>query len=222
MAHFDHVGTDGQGGIFNGADDNASGTVGLIEIAEAFMNEKKPPRRSVGFLWVSAEEIGLFGSQYFAEHPLVPIEEIVSAINLDMIGRTKSEEDLESNRSSLTIVGRDTVKVIGALQSSMLMELNEEALDETGLVGNYHYNDINHPDRFFFRSDHINFARKDIPVLFYSTGTHRDYHMVTDTEDRIDYVKFERMVELSYLVGYKLANHKGPIVVDNPMSGWEN
>jgi len=222
MAHFDHVGTDGQGGVFNGADDNASGTVGLIEIAEAFMNEKKPPRRSVGFLWVSAEEIGLFGSSYFADHPLVPIDEIVSAINLDMIGRTKSEEDVQSARSGLTIVGEDTVKVIGGLQSSLVMSLNEEALDELGLVGNYHYNDRNHPDRYFYRSDHINFARKDIPVLFYSTGTHRDYHLVTDTEDRIDYEKFERMVELSYRVGYKLAHYKGSIVVDNPMSAWEN
>jgi hypothetical protein len=222
LAHFDHVGTDGKGGVFNGADDNASGTVGLIEIAEAFMHEKKPPRRSVGFLWVSAEEIGLFGSSYFADHPLVPIEEIVSAINLDMIGRTKSEEDVQSTRSGLTIVGEDSVKVIGALQSSLLMGINEEALDELGLVGNYDYNDMNHPDRYFFRSDHINFARKDIPVLFYSTGTHRDYHQVTDTEDRIDYEKFERMVELSYLVGYKLANYRGSIVVDNPMSGWDN
>jgi hypothetical protein len=222
LAHFDHVGTDGQGGIFNGADDNASGTVGLIEIAEAFMNEKRPPSRSVGFLWVSAEEIGLFGSSYFADHPLVPIDEIVSVVNLDMIGRTKSEEDVRSSRSGLTIVGEDTVKVIGGLQSSVLMSINEEALDELGLVGNYNYNDRNHPDRYFYRSDHINFARKDIPVLFYSTGTHRDYHMVTDTEDLIDYDKFQRMVTLSYRVGYKLANFKGPIVVDKPMSAWQD
>jgi hypothetical protein len=222
LAHFDHVGTDGQGGIFNGADDNASGTVGLIEIAEAFMNEKRPPSRSVGFLWVSAEEIGLFGSSFFADHPLVPIDEIVSVVNLDMIGRTKSEEDVRSSRSGLTIVGEDTVKVIGGLQSSVLMSINEEALDELGLVGNYNYNDRNHPDRYFYRSDHINFARKDIPVLFYSTGTHRDYHMVTDTEDLIDYDKFQRMVTLSYRVGYKLANFKGPIVVDKPMSAWQD
>jgi hypothetical protein len=220
LAHFDHVGTDGNGGVFNGADDNASGTVGLIEIAEAFMHEKKPPARSIGFLWVSAEEIGLFGSRYFADHPLVPLEEIVTVINLDMIGRTKSGEDALSGRSGLTIVGADTVKVIGGLQSKLLMEINREALDELGLVGNYNYNDLNHPDRYFYRSDHINFARKDIPVLFYSTGTHRDYHQVTDTEDRIDYDKFERMVELSYLVGYRIAGFSGSIEVDNPMSGW--
>jgi hypothetical protein len=222
LAHYDHVGTDGQGGIFNGADDNASGSAGLIEIAEAFMAMKKPPKRSVGFLWVSAEEIGLFGSKYFADHPLIPIDRIETAINLDMIGRTKSEEDETSNRRGLTIVGGDTVKVIGGMQSTLLMDINKEVLEEMGMVGNYEYNDLNHPDRYFFRSDHINFARKDIPVLFYSTGTHRDYHMVTDTEDKIDYRKFEEMVRMSFKVGYNVAQYDGPIEVDNPMSGWDN
>jgi Zn-dependent M28 family amino/carboxypeptidase len=222
LAHYDHVGTDGQGGIFNGADDNASGSVGLIEIAEAFMTMKKPPKRSVGFLWVSAEEIGLFGSKYFADHPLIPIDRIETAINLDMIGRTKSEEDVNSNRRGLTIVGGDTVKVIGGMQSTLLMDINKEVLEEMGMVGNYEYNDLNHPDRYFFRSDHISFARKDIPVLFYSTGTHRDYHMVTDTEDKIDYRKFEEMVRMSFKVGYRVAQYEGPIEVDNPMSGWDN
>ena len=222
LAHFDHLGTDGRGGVFNGADDNASGTVGLLEIAQAFMNEKKPPSRSIGFLWVSAEEIGLFGSQYFANHPLVPIQEIVGVINLDMIGRTKTEEDIQSSRSSLTIAGGDTVKVIGGMQSSLMMDISKKALKESGMIGNYEFNDLNHPDRYFFRSDHINFARKNIPVLFYSTGTHNDYHTVNDTEEKIDYTKYVRMVDLAYLVGYKLARYNGPIVVDNPMSGWED
>lgn len=220
LAHFDHVGEDGNGGIFNGADDNASGTAGLVEIAEAFMNEKKPPRRSVGFLWVSAEEIGLFGSGYFADNPLVPIDRIATVINLDMIGRTKNRDDEQSDRRGLTITGKDTVKVIGGLQSSLVMEMNEESLRETGLVGEYRYNDLTHPDRYFYRSDHINFARKDIPVLFYSTGTHKDYHTVNDTEDRIDYDTFLKMVRLSYNTGWKLAGYRGPITVDNPMSGW--
>jgi len=222
LAHFDHVGTDGKGGVFNGADDNASGTVGLIEIAKAYKSEKKPPRRSIGFLWVSAEEIGLYGSRYFADHPLVPVENIAAVINLDMIGRTRTPEDAQSTRTGLTISGGDTVKIIGGLQSSLVMETNKEALEELGMVGNYQYNDRNHPDRYFYRSDHINFARKDIPVLFYSTGTHRDYHTVDDTEDRIDYGKFEEMIRLGYLVGFKLAAHKGPIGVDNPMSKWDD
>jgi hypothetical protein len=219
-AHYDHVGTDGQGGVFNGADDNASGSVALIEIAEAFMKEKKRPRRSIGILWVSAEEIGLFGSQYFADHPLVPRENIAAVINLDMLGRTKTREDELSSRSGLTIQGGDSVKVIGGLQSKVLMDINQKTLDEMELVGNYTYNDTQHPERYFYRSDHINFARKDIPVLFYSTGTHRDYHMLTDVEERIDYDKYLKMTRFCFKVGYEVAQYKGPIKVDKPMSGW--
>ncbi len=220
MAHYDHVGTDGDGGVFNGADDNASGTVALIEIAEAFMKEKKRPRRSIGILWVSAEEIGLFGSQYFAEHPLIPHEKIAAVINLDMVGRTKTEEDVLSDRSDLTIQGGDTVKVIGGLQSKVLMEINKKTLSESGLEGNYQYNNLTDPNRYFFRSDHISFARKDIPVLYYSTGIHRDYHRVTDVEEAIDYDNFLKMTRFCYKAGFNVAQHKGPIKVDNPMSEW--
>jgi Zn-dependent M28 family amino/carboxypeptidase len=220
LAHFDHIGTDGAGGVYNGADDNASGTVALIEIAEAFMKEKKRPKRSVGFLWVSAEEIGLYGSQYFADHPLVPMENTAAVINLDMVARTKTPEDAASTRSGLTIVGGDSVKVIGAMQSKVLMDINEKTLQEMNLVGNYTYNDLNHSERYFYRSDHISFARKDVPVLFYSTGTHRDYHMTSDEEERLDYDKFLRMTRFSYQVGFNVASYPKPIEVDNPMSGW--
>ena len=220
LAHYDHLGTDGMGGIFNGADDNASGTVALLEIAEAFMKENKRPRRSIGILWVSAEEIGLYGSQYFAEHPLVPLERIAAVINLDMVGRTKMQEDVESERSGLTIQARDSVKVLGGLQSKVLMKINEKSLEEAGLHADYRYNNVNDPNRYFFRSDHVNFARKDIPVLAYSTGTHRDYHMVSDVEEAIDYSKFLTMTRFCYTAGYNVAQHHGPIKVDNPMSAW--
>ena len=100
------------------------------------------------------------------------------------------------------------------------MEINESTLAEMGLIGNYQYNNLEDPNRYFYRSDHINFARKDIPVLFYSTGTHRDYHMPTDVEDRIDYDKYLKMTRFCYEVGYEVAQYKGPIVVDKPMSGW--
>jgi len=220
MAHYDHMGTDGAGGVFNGADDNASGTVALIEIAEAFMTEKKSPRRSIGFLWVSAEEIGLYGSQFFAEHPLVDKEKIAAVINLDMVSRTKTKEDELSTRSDLTIQGGDSLKVIGGLQSKVLMEINESTLAESGLVGNYKYNDLTDPSRSFFRSDHINFARKDIPVLYYSTGTHSDYHTTSDTEEALDYDKFLRTTRFCYKAGLNVAQYSGPIKVDNPMSGW--
>ena len=219
-AHYDHLGTDGNGGVFNGADDNASGSVALIEIAEAFMKEKKRPKRSVGFLWVSAEEIGLFGSQYFANHPLVPRINIAAAINLDMVGRTKMEEDVKSKVSGLSIQAGDSVRVIGGLQSKVLMDINKKTLDEMGLAGNYEYNDTNHPYRYFYRSDHVSFAMKDIPVLSYSTGTHRDNHMLTDVEERIDYDKFLIMTRFCYKVGFNVAQYSDPIEVDKPMSGW--
>lgn len=218
-AHFDHIGADHAGAVFNGADDNGSGTVALIEIAEAFKAEKNPPGRSIGILWVSGEEIGLFGSEYFAEHPLVPEERIAAVINLDMVGRRKTKDDSESDRT-LTIVGGDSVKVIGGLQSSVLMEINEKTLDEMGMQGNYRYNDRNHPERYFYRSDHINFARKDIPVLFYSTGTHADYHQVSDDEELIDYDKFLKMTRFCFKAGYNVARYRDSITVDNPFSEW--
>jgi len=220
VAHYDHVGTDGKGGVFNGADDNASGTVALIEIAEAFMKEKKRPARSIGILWVSAEEIGLFGSRYFSEHPLVPAEKIAAVINLDMVGRTKTIEDDQSERVGLTIVGGDTVKVIGGLQSKVLMDINKKSLEEMGMIGNYEFNDLSHSERYFYRSDHINFAMKDIPVLFYSTGTHKDYHLVSDEEKLIDYDKFLKMTRFSYKTGYNVADYQETIEVDKPMSEW--
>jgi len=220
VAHYDHVGTDGKGGVFNGADDNASGTVALIEIAQAFMKEKKRPARSIGILWVSAEEIGLYGSKYFSDHPMVPEENIAAVINLDMVGRVRTPEDEMSEGSGLTIAGRDEVKVIGGLQSEVLMEISKESLDQMELIGNYEYNDLTNPERYFYRSDHINFARKDIPVLFYSTGTHADYHKVTDEEKLIDYDKFLKMTRFSYKAGYNVADYKKAITVDNPMSAW--
>ncbi len=220
MAHFDHIGTNDDGEVFNGADDNASGTVALLEIAEAYMKEKKKPERSVGFLWVSGEEIGLFGSSYFANNPMVPIESIAAVINLDMVARTINEEDMEAGRKHMTIVGEDSVKVIGGLQSKVLMDINTRTLEAMGLKGNYTYNDMNHPDRYFFRSDHINFARKDIPVLYYSTGTHSDYHKISDEVEKLDFNKFLHMTKFTFMVGFNTANYKGEITVDHPMSTW--
>ena len=220
LAHYDHLGTDGEGGVFNGADDNGSGTVALLEIAEAFMKEKKAPKRSIGILWVSGEEIGLFGSQYFADHPLIPRERIAAVINLDMVGRTRMREDELSTRSGLTIQAGDSVKVLGGLQSKVLMEINKLSLDQAGLIGNYKYNNLTDPNRYFFRSDHYSFASKDIPVLAYSTGTHRDYHLKSDVEEAIDYEKYVKMTRLCYIVGFNVAQYNGPIEVDNPFSTW--
>ena len=221
-AHYDHVGYDEEGLIYNGADDNASGSAALLEIAEAFIKEKKMPKRSVGFLWVSAEEIGLYGSEYYTDHPLWDIRQTAAAINLDMIARTKTDDDAnDRSRGKLTVVGGDTVKVIGGLQSDVLMEINKKSLDEMGMQGEYRYNDRYHPERYFFRSDHFNFVKKDIPVLFYSTGTHHDYHGPDDTTESLDFQKYLKMTRFAFKAGYNTANYRDGIVVNNPYSSWE-
>lgn len=220
-AHYDHVGTDITGDVYNGADDNASGSSALLEMAEAFMLEKNKIKRSIGFLWVSAEELGLFGSQYYSENPIIPLDKTIAAINLDMVGRTRTPADTGSVMGDeISVLGGDSIGVIGGLQSKILMTINEQTLAQMKMVGDYRYNDPNHPEMYFYRSDQINFVRQDIPVLFYSTGTHRDYHQVSDSPDKIDYVKLKKVTDFTFMVGYNIANYKGEIVVDNPFSKW--
>ena len=220
-AHYDHVGTDFSGDVYNGADDNASGSTALLEMAEAFKLEKYKIKRSIGFLWVSAEELGLFGSQYYTENPIIPLDETIAAINLDMVGRTRTPADTGTVMGDeINVVGADSIGVIGGLQSKILMNINEQTLAQMKMFGDYTYNDPDHPEMYFYRSDQINFARHDIPVLFYSTGTHRDYHQVSDSPDRIDYVKLKKVTDFTFMVGYNIANYKGEIIVDNPFSKW--
>jgi hypothetical protein len=222
MAHFDHVGTNPAGDVYNGADDNASGSTALLEIAEAFLSDKEKSKRSIGFLWVSGEEIGLFGSKYYSDHPVIPLNQTAAVINLDMIGRTRTPADTGNVMGEeLSIVGGDTIGIIGGLQSKILMDINKQTLVQMKMTGDYTYNDPHHPDMYFYRSDHLNFLRHDIPFLFYSTGTHRDYHQLTDSADKIDFNKLKEVTDLTFMVGYNIANYKGEIVVDNPFSKWE-
>ena len=221
-AHFDHVGTDQTGDVYNGADDDASGSTALLEMAEAFMLEKNKIKRSIGFLWVSGEEIGLFGSKYYSDNPIIPLSQTAAVINLDMVGRTRTAEDTGTVMGSkLSIVGGDSIGILGGLQSKILMDINKQTLIQMNMIGDYTYNDPNHPDMYFYRSDHINFVRHDIPALCYSTGTHKDYHQPTDSADKIDYKKLKKVTDFTFMVGYNIANYKGKIVVDNPFSKWE-
>jgi hypothetical protein len=222
MAHFDHVGIDQSGDVYNGADDNASGSTALLEIAEAFLSEKNKTKRSLGFLWVSGEEIGLFGSKFYSDNPIIPLNQTAAVINLDMVGRTRTSADTGTVMGEkLSVVGGDTIEILGGLESKILMNINNQTLVQMKMTGDYTYNDPKHPDMYFFRSDHINFARHDIPVLCYSTGTHIDYHQLTDSPDKIDFEKFRKVTEFAFMVGYNIANYKGEIVVDNPFSKWE-
>lgn len=190
-AHMDHVGIEGgqPDSIYNGADDDASGTTGVIELAEAFSQPGARPKRSVIFMTVSGEEKGLWGSEYYAEHPTVPIGQIVANINLDMIGRN----------------WKDTIVAIGK-EHSDLGETLERVNQQHPELHMTAIDDIWPEERFYFRSDHYNFARKGIPILFFFNGVHEDYHQVTDSPEKIDAEKEARVVKLLFYLGEEIAN----------------
>ncbi len=206
-AHYDHVGMS-NGEIFNGADDDGSGTVALLEMAQAFQLAKKAgngPKRSILFLHVTGEEHGLLGSKYYADNPIFPMANTVANLNIDMIGRCDPGN-----------CGKDYVYVIGSeMLSTDLKKINETANKETvNLELNYKYDDPNDKDRLYYRSDHYNFAKNGIPVIFYFDGIHEDYHKPTDTPDKIDYVSLKKRTQLVFATAWELANRKDRIVVD--------
>ena len=204
-AHYDHVGIE-NGEVYNGADDDGSGTVALIEIAKAFQKAKKQgngPKRSILFLHVTGEEIGLYGSRYYTENPLFPLSNTVVNLNVDMIGRIGSEK--EGNDNYVYLIGSDKL-------SQELHDVSEEVnIRYTNLELDYTYNDENDPNRFYYRSDHYNFAKNDIPVIFYFNGTHKDYHKHTDTPDKIEYELLAKRSRLIFLTTWELANREARI-----------
>jgi hypothetical protein len=220
-AHFDHLGKNSRGEVFNGADDNASGTTALIEIGEAFVKQQKNLRRSILILWLSGEEIGLFGSRFYSENPLITLEQTVADINLDMVGAVRTSRDTGLiYHEKVSVLGMDSISVIGGHQSTDLMEIHNWCARKMGLVSDFSMNSPDHPYRYYYRSDHYNFAKNDIPILFYSTGIHVDYHKTTDNLERIDFKKLEKVSDLAFMVGYKLATQKERITVDHPFSEW--
>ncbi len=220
-AHYDHLGIRERGGIYRGADDNASGTVALMEIGEAFIAEQKNLKRSVMMLWLSGEEIGLFGSRYYTEYPLMPLEATVANLNLDMVGAVRTEKDRGTiHGERVSVLGMDSIGLIGGQQSADLTRIHKKITTQLQMHTDTSLNDPDHPYQYYYRSDHINFARHNVPVLFYSTGVHVDYHRVTDDYDRINFTKLKKVSDLTFLVGYELATMPDRIVVDNPFSNW--
>jgi len=209
-AHYDHVGFRGED-IFNGADDDGSGTTGLIEMAQAFQAAKKAgsgPRRSVLFLWVAGEEKGLLGSQYYVENPIFPLENTVADVNIDMIGRVDKKYEKENNPNYIYVIGSNRL-------STDLHKINEEANKKfTELTLDYTYNDEKDPNRYYYRSDHYNFAKNGIPSIFFFNGTHDDYHKSTDTVDKINFPKMQKIVTLIFHTTWELANRDERIKVD--------
>ena len=207
-AHYDHIGKRGDQ-INNGADDDGSGTSAVIEMAEAFAKAKADghgPRRSILFMTVTGEEKGLIGSQYYTNHPVFPLANTVVDLNLDMVGR--HDEAHKDNRNFVYLVGSDRL-------SSELHDLSEKVNSTyTHITLDYTYNDTSHPDRIYYRSDHWNFAKNNIPIIFYFNGIHEDYHRPTDTVDKIEFDMLQKRTQLVYYTAWVIANREQRLVVD--------
>lgn len=209
-SHLDHIGINSQGQINNGADDDGSGTVAMLEIAEAFKTAAEAgvgPKRSLVFLHVTGEEKGLLGSQYYTDiAPIFPLSQTVANLNIDMIGRIDPKR--EGDRNYVYLIGSDKL-------SSELHELSENINAEfCGLELDYKYNDEKDPNRFYYRSDHYNFAKNNIPIIFYFSGTHEDYHRPGDTPDKINYDLLSNRTKLVFHTAWELVNREQPVSVD--------
>lgn len=215
-AHYDHIGVSGDK-INEGADDDASGCAALLAMANAYGSLKKKPMRSILFLWVAGEEIGLYGSDTYVKNPLFPLDKTIANLNMDMIGRTKQEADTTKDTP---MTGPNNVFVITGNQSSELKAIADAADRKSVMDFDYSLSGKDHPLQLFSRSDHFNFVKKDIPVLFFTTGLHTDYHTPGDVLAEIDFRKMELVTRTMYDIGLTLANRKARIVVDNPYSSW--
>lgn len=207
-AHYDHLGTK-KTAIFHGADDNGSGTVALLEIAQAFKKAQLDgfgPKRSILFLHVTGEEHGLLGSKYYSEHPLFPIAKTVCDINIDMIGR-RDPDHAETN-NYVYVIGADRLStdlhncVIEANKTYCQLDLD------------YRYNDPADPNHYYERSDHYNFAKFGIPSVFLFNGVHPDYHRATDTADKIEFDALAKRTQLAFVIAWEIANRKDRLTVD--------
>ena len=199
-SHYDHVGIR-NGLIYPGADDNASGTSALLEIAEAYSLAFKNnigPKKSVLFLAFTAEEKGLFGSEYYTLHPVFSHDQTVANLNMDMIGRIDEKHAEDSNY--VYVIGSDKISP----ELHRISELTNDTFTQIQL--DYTYNDEDDPNRYYYRSDHYNFAKNGVPVIFYFTGVHEDYHMPTDTADKILYSKISSIAKLVFYTSWELAN----------------
>ena len=220
-AHYDHVGTNpfanSEDKIWNGADDDGSGTVAVLSMAEAFSKGAVRPKRSILFIWVAGEEKGLWGSEYFTDNPTVPLGSIITQLNIDMIGRAQAPGD--TNQANKALPQQNEVFVIGSkLMSTELGELSETVNKSfLNMSFNYKYDDPKDPEQFFYRSDHYNFARKGIPIIFYMDGSHADYHQTSDSIEKIDFANMERIARTIFATGWELANRPARPKVDKPL-----
>jgi Zn-dependent M28 family amino/carboxypeptidase len=214
-AHYDHIGLTTDGGtdkVNNGADDDGSGTTGVLEIARAYAKAKKQgkgPRRSILFLLVTGEEKGLLGSEWYAENPIYPMANTITDLNIDMIGRTGEEyKGTADSANYCYLIGSDKL-------SSDLHKISENAnAVYTKMKIDYKYNDPKDPERIYYRSDHYNFAKNGVPIVFYFNGVHEDYHKASDEVKKINFQLLAKRAQLVFYTGWDLANRDKRPAVD--------
>ena len=227
-AHYDHVGTNpnapGDDKIWNGADDDGSGTVAVLSIAEALAKAKVRPKRSVLFVWHAGEEKGLWGSDYFNKFPTVDIKKVIAQLNIDMIGRSLDPNNVIKctegvRRCNEELSKANEIYVIGSeMMSSTLGAITKGTNDAyLKLQYNYKYDDPKDPNRFFFRSDHFHYAQNGIPIAFWFDGVHEDYHQASDTADKIDYQKMEKVARTIFLTLWQLTDLKERPKIDKQL-----
>lgn len=211
-SHYDHIGklTEGEGDLINnGADDDGSGTVSVLEIAQSFAQAKKDghgPRRSILFMTVTGEEKGLLGSDYYTQHPVFPLTSTVVDLNIDMVGRRDPQH--KDSAPYVYVIGSDKL-------STELHTLSEQTNKTySNLIFDYTYNDQNHPDRLYYRSDHWNFAKNNIPIIFYFDGIHEDYHKPSDEVDKIEFDLLSQRAQLVFYTAWEIANREQRILPD--------
>jgi hypothetical protein len=221
-AHYDHVGMNpnapGPDKIWNGADDDGSGTVAVMNIAEAFSKGAEKPKRSILFIWHAGEEKGLWGSRYYTDNPTVPITSIITQLNIDMIGRYQAPGEENHPQNKRLPKPHEVFTTGSKMMSTELGEISD-SVNKSFLNLNYNltYDGPDHPDQFFYRSDHFNYARKGIPIIFFMDGDHADYHQPSDSVEKINFEQMEKVARTIMATGWTLANRAARPKVDKPL-----
>jgi len=204
-AHYDHLGISRTGVLYPGADDDGSGTVTILELAKAFTMNPIKPRRSLLFMTVVGEEKGLYGSKYYTNNPIISLEKTIADLNIDMVGRIDTSHEAKKDTNFIYVIGSDKISV----ELDSLLRIANSATEHLNL--DYTYNGDHDPERFYYRSDHYNFAKNGVPVVFFFDGVHRDYHQPTDTVDKILFERMAKIGRVIYDLGWRLANLPHPL-----------
>lgn len=213
--HYDHLGITNDGTIYYGADDDGTGTTTVLELAEAFATNPVKPKRSVVFMTVTGEEKGLLGSEYYTSHPIIPLAKTIANLNTDMIGRVDKKHEDANTVNYTYVIGSDK---ISTELDSILRVANKEG---EHLELDYTFNDDKDPNQFYRRSDHFNFAKNGVPIIFFFTGVHPDYHRPTDTVDKILFDRMAKIGKLIYYTGWKTANFKRHLTKNGDAAGYK-